>query len=124
MEELHDRVVNAIKGALNQQDYDIYTNSGQEKNAHIGNNYPDVIMVKKGTTTAKFILEIEVSSTVTQDEALKQWKKYANEINATFYLVVPETSLDKAKKLCQNNNINVRFATFTVNNNNINFKFD
>lgn len=124
MEELHDKVVRAIRDSLNQQDYDVYINPGQEKNAHIGDNYPDVIMTEKNKTTVKFILEIEVASSVSQEEALRQWKKYSKEINATFYLVVPENSLDKARKLCQNNNINVRFATYTVNSNNINFKFD
>lgn len=124
MEELHDRVVKAIKSRLNENAYDVYINPGQEKHAHIGDNYPDVIMTEKGNNTVKFILEVEVSSSVTQEEAERQWKKYANEINATFYLVVPENSLEKAKKLCQNNNINSRFATFTVNGENIKFNFD
>ena len=123
MEDLHDRVVNALKGSLNNNEYDIYINPGQEKNAHIGENYPDVIMVKKGTSTAEFILEVEVASSVTQEEALRQWKKYSKEINATFYLVVPQGSLAKAKGICQSNNINVRFATYIENNNNITFKF-
>ena len=124
MEELHDRVVYAIKDSLNQRDYDVYINPGQEKNAHIGDNYPDVIMVKKGTTTAKFILEIEVSSSVTKEEALKQWKKYIEEINCTFYLVVPQNMLAKARQICQTNNISARFASFEEKNGNISFKFD
>lgn len=124
MEELHDKVVKAIKDKLNQKDYDVYINLGEQKNVRIGDNYPDVIMTEKGKTNAKFIMEVEVASSVTQDEAERQWKKYTTEINATFYLVVPEKSLQKAKKLCQNNNINARFTTFTVIGNNIIFKFD
>ena len=124
MEELHDKVVKAIKDKLNQKDYDVYINLGEQKNVRIGDNYPDVIMTEKGKTNAKFIMEVEVASSVTQDEAERQWKKYTTEINATFYLVVPEKSLSKAKKLCQNNNINARFTTFTVIGNNIIFKFD
>lgn len=124
MEDLHDRVVKAIKGSLNNKTYDVYINPGQEKNAGIGDNYPDVIMTDKGKNSVRFILEVEVASSVTQDEAEKQWKKYATEISATLYLVVPENSLEKAKKLCQNNNINARFATFTANGDNIKFKFD
>ena len=120
---MHDKVVRAIKGALNQKDYDVYINPGQEKNAGIGDNYPDVIMTEKGKNTVKFILEVEVTSSVTQGEAERQWKKYAKEINATFYLVVPQEQLNKARELCQNNNLSVRFATFEEKNGNINFKF-
>ncbi len=123
METLHDRVVKEIVGHLNQTKYDIYTNPGQEKNAGIGDNYPDVIMTEKGTKTVKFILEVEVADSVTQEEADRQWKKYATEINASFYIVVPIQSLNRAKELCQKNNINARFATFLLRNNNLIFNF-
>lgn len=115
MTSLHDQVVKEIKQALNQRNFDIYLNPGQEKNAGIAGNYPDVIMTIKGTTTVKFILEIETIDSVTKEEAEQQWKKYANEINATFYIVVPESSISKAKQLCQQVGINARFATFKVN---------
>ena len=124
MEELHDRVVLAIKDKLNQRDYDVYINPGQQKNAGIGGYYPDVIMTEKGKTNVKFILEVEVASSVTRQEAETQWKKFATEINATFYLVVPHNLAGKAKQLCQNNNISARFATFEEKNGNISFKFD
>ncbi|MBP3528116.1 MAG: hypothetical protein J6K02_05515 [Alistipes sp.] len=125
MTNLHDKVVNEIKQSLNQRNYDIYLNPGQEKNAGIAGNYPDVIMTIKGTTTVKFILEIETNDSVTKDEAEKQWKKYANEINATFYIVTPESAISKAKQLCQQVGINARFATFSVDGlGNITFKFN
>lgn len=123
MDTLHDRVVKEIVSHLNQTKYDIYTNPGQEKNAGIGDNYPDVIMTEKDTKTVKFILEVEVADTITQEEADRQWKKYATEINASFYIVVPIQSLNKAKELCQKNNINARFATFLLRNNNLIFNF-
>lgn len=123
MENLHDRVVREIVAHLNQKNYDIYINPGQEKNAGIGDNYPDVIMTEKGTKTVKFFLEVETTESVTQDEAIRQWKKYATEINASFYIVVPIQSLNKAKELCQKNNINARFATFLLRNNNLIFNF-
>lgn len=123
MENLHDRVVREIVSHLNQKNYDVYINPGQEKNAGIGDNYPDVIMTEKGNTTVKFILEIEVSESVTQEEATRQWKKYATEIKASFYIVVPTSSLQKAKELCQKNDINARFATFTQKNGALEFNF-
>jgi len=124
MEQLHDKVVVAIKDNLNQSDYDVYINPGEQKNARIGDNYPDVIMTEKGKTNAKFIMEVEVASSVTQQEAETQWKKYATEINATFYLVVPQNLVGKARQLCQNNSISARFVTYEIKNDNINFKFD
>lgn len=111
---LHDRVVREIKNVLNQHDFDIYLNPGQEKNAGIGDNYPDVIMTTKETSQVQFILEVETSDSVTKEEAEGQWKKYANEINATFYIVVPESVASKAKQVCQQAGVNARFATYNV----------
>ena len=123
MEELHDRVVREIVNSLNRTNFDVYINPGQEKNAGISGNYPDVIMTTKDTTTVKFIMEVEVAETVTQNEATRQWKKYADEINATMYLVVPEASLQKAKDLCQRNGINCRYVTFKLSNGSLSFNF-
>ena len=116
---LHDEVIRQIVGHLNHQDYDIYTNPGQQKNAGIGDNYPDVVMTIKNDTTVKFILEVEVAESVTENEASKQWKKYANEINASFYIVVPNGYVVRAKQYCVKFGINARFASFDVNQNDV-----
>lgn len=122
---LHDRVISEAVKILDQEKYDIYTNPGQEKNAGINDNYPDIIMTEKGTTTVKFILEVETSDSITQYEAENQWKKYATEINSTFYLLVPVNAENKANELCKKLGVNVRFAQYTVDsNNNITIKFD
>jgi hypothetical protein len=122
--ELHDKVIREMRNVLNQRDYDIHINPGQEKNAGIGDNYPDVVMAIKGTRQVKFILEVETSDSVTKEEAEGQWKKYANEINATFYIVVPEPVAFKAKQLCQQVGVNARFATYDVDlNGKISFRF-
>ena len=123
---LHDRVVEEIRNSLNQTDYDIYINPGSEKNASVAGNYPDVIMTKKGESTVEFILEVETADSVTKSEAENQWKRYATEIDATFYLVVPKASLNRAIQLCQQVGVNVRFATYVVNqfDGRISFNFD
>lgn len=121
---LHDRVISELPSVLNQIDYDIYTNPGQEKNVGIGDNYPDIIMTVKDQLNVKFILEVETEESVTQDEAINQWKRYAEEINATFYIVVPNNSLIKAQELCKRNDINARFAIFTLTNDTITFNFE
>ena len=114
MAGLHDKVVQEIKKVLNQRDFDIYLNPGSEKTAGINGNYPDVIMTPKNDKTVKFILEIETSDSVTKEEAEGQWKKYADEIKATFYIVVPESAAFRAKQLCQQTGVNARFATYDV----------
>lgn len=123
MDELHDRVVREIVGHLNKDSFDVYINPGQEKNAGINGNYPDVVMTEKGGNTVKFILEVETADSVTKEEAVNQWKKYTTEIKATFYLVVPSTLLNKAKELCQRENINSRYATYTLNGTTLTFDF-
>lgn len=123
MQGIHDRVVREIVNHLNNEAFDIYINPGQERNAGIGDNYPDVVMTEKGQNTVKFILEVETSESVTKDEAINQWKKYTSEINATFYLVVPVALLNKAKELCQRENINSRYATYSLSGSTLTFDF-
>ncbi len=123
---LHDRVIEEIKDVLNQEDYDIYTNPGSEKNAGIADNYPDVIMTLKGETTVRYILEVETAISVTVTECLSQWKKYSSEIEATFYIVVPKSHLKVAQELCKSQGINARFATYVIESadNTIEFVFN
>lgn len=113
-DNLHDEVISQIVGNLNQRDFDVYTNPGQEKNAGINNNYPDVVMTEKNAKTVKFILEIETAETVTEIEASQQWKKYADEINASFWIVVPVGYVSRAKQYCVKYGVNARFASFSV----------
>ena len=125
IENLHDEVIRQIVGHLNQRDYDVYTNPGQQKNAGIGDNYPDVVMTVKNEQTVKFILEIETADSVTETEASQQWRKYANEIKASFYIVVPSNSVSRAKQYCVKYGVNARFASYSVSSNDtITFNFN
>ena len=81
-------------------------------------------MTTKGEKTVKFILEVETSDSITKEEAEGQWKKYATEIEATFYLVVPAETLQKTQFLCQQVGINTRFVTYIIQENNIIFNFN
>lgn len=119
----HDRVINEIVPRLNREKYDVYTNPNQEKNAGIGENYPDIILTEKGGTTVKFIMEIETVESVNSEESIRQWKKYFTEIDATFYLVVPATTLNKARELCQKEDINARYTTYFERNGELIFDF-
>jgi len=108
----HDKVITVARGYLNQNEYDIYENPGSYKNAGIGDNYPDIIMTKKGTTTVEFIIEVETADSINLAEATNQWKKYANEIRATFYLLVPVNYKNIASNLCRQVGISARLGTY------------
>lgn len=111
-QSIHDNVINSAQRFLNNTDYDIYTNPGQEKNAGIGNLYPDIILTDKGGKTIRFFIEVETSDSINLIEATNQWKKYANRIRASFYLLVPVKDKQKANRLCKQVGISVRFGTF------------
>jgi hypothetical protein len=125
-QSLHDKVISVAKDYLNQKDYNIYLNPNGQKNAGIGDNYPDIILTKKDTQNVAFIIEVETADSITLDEATNQWKKYATEINASFYLLVPTAYKNNAEHLCRQVGISARFATYQTDNygniNNIKFE--
>jgi hypothetical protein len=121
--DLHDKVINAAVQVLNKVDYDIYTNPGSTKNAAINDNFPDIILTEKDKTTVKFIIEVETRETVNDREAEFQWKKYSTEIDATFYLLVPNESKSLAESICRRLGINARFATFVSNQQGVTVNF-
>ena len=111
-QSLHDDVINSAQRFLNNTDFDIYTNPGEQKNAGIGNLYPDIILTDKNKTTVKFFIEVETAESINISEATNQWKKYANGIQASFYLLVPTNYRELANRLCKQVGISVRFGTF------------
>ena len=111
-QNIHDRVIQVAFDRLDKTNHDVYINPGSKKNIWIGNNYPDIVMVKKGTTTVDFIIEVETSDSINLVEATNQWKKYAKEIKASFYLLVPFNQKNLAIKLCKQVGISARFGTY------------
>jgi len=125
-QSLHDKVINEAKNVLNKTDYDIYINPNGYKNAGIGDNYPDIIMTKKGTNDVEFIIEVETDDSINLAEATNQWKKYSTEIKASFYLLVPFSHRMIAENFCKQVGISTRFGTFQIDilGNVINIKFE
>ncbi len=98
-QSVHDRVIEAAASRLDSVNYDIYKNPGQQKNAHVGNNYPDIILTKKGERSLQFIIEVETEDSVNLIEATNQWKRYSTRIKASFYILVPVKSKNLAISL-------------------------
>jgi hypothetical protein len=113
-QSLHDRVIQAAVNRLDKVNYDVYSNPGSQKNTSVGDNYPDIIITKKGDRTVQFIIEVETSESVNINEAHSQWKKYASEIRTSFYILVPLAQKNWAITLCKQIGISVRFGTYTV----------
>jgi hypothetical protein len=111
-ESLHDRIINAAVSRLDKLNHDIYTNPGKIQNTAIGENYPDIILTKKGQRTVDFIIEVETADSVNISEATSQWKKYATEIKASFYILVPFNKKNLAINLCKQIGISARFGTY------------
>lgn len=125
-ESLHDKVIQAAASRLDNVNYDIYTNPGRQQRNGIGGNYPDIILTKKGQKTVEFIIEVETPDSVNISEATSQWKKYANEIKASFYILVPLDKKNFAINLCKQIGISARFGTYQTdflgNVSNINYE--
>ena len=71
-------------------------------------------MTKKGTLTIDFIIEVETADSVNITEATNQWKKFAKEIKASFYILVPSTHKQIAINLCKQIGISARFGTYEM----------
>lgn len=111
-QNLHDLVIQTAYNLLDKVEHDVYINPNQQKNTHIRNNYPDIIITDKGSKTAKFIIEVETADSVNLNET-EQWKAYSN-LGGTFYLLIPIASKVQAELLCQQQGIKARFGTFRV----------
>ena len=108
-QSLHDRVIDVAVNRLTS--WKTYQNPGQEKNAHIGTAYPDIILTNITSEVIEFIIEVETTDSITAHEAANQWSSYAK-LSGTFYLLVPRESREDAEFLCTKYGVNVKFATY------------
>jgi len=110
----HDRVIQVAADNLrNANKYEVYTNPGSERNTKVGEFYPDIIVTSRGSNTVQFIIEVETSSSINENE-ITQWRDYSA-LGGAFYLLVPQADLSKAKQLCSANNIVAKFGSFSAN---------
>lgn len=113
----HDQIVEKVKEGLDQVNHDIFINPGQQKNMGVTTInetlYPDIIVTNKGDNHVKIIIEVETEDTVTDLDS-KQWKEYADLINAPFWLLVPVTKKETAKQILNRNSISANVGTYSV----------
>lgn len=116
-QSLHDNVIQAAYNNLDKLNHDIYTNPGQQKNTHINNNYPDIIITDKNSRAPKFIIEVETPDSINFNETA-QWRTYST-LGGLFYLLVPLNLKNQAELLCRQQSIRARFGTYRIENNRI-----
>jgi hypothetical protein len=116
-QSIHDTVIEHVGDFLNLEEFNIFLNPNGLKNAGINQNYPDIILTDKATNNVSFIIEVETADSINANEAKGQWKKYADEIQASFYLLIPQNKKTIAVNLCRLLNINARFGTYEIGKN-------
>lgn len=122
-QSFHDQVVKLAANNINHDKYDVYTNPNGEQNTGVSGQYPDIILAPKGTKNVSFIIEVETADSITLSEAQTQWAAYSK-LGGTFYLLVPSNSLETAKQLCRQANIQPKFAIFWVSDGRLQVKYN
>ena len=106
----HDRIIRLLQ-AKSRRRYEVGINPGAEQNAPAsGSNgaiYPDLVLMSQGRGhRLEAVVEVETGESVNHLEALAEWANYAK-LGAAFHLYVPAGMVDVARRLCEENHVNV-----------------
>lgn len=106
----HDRVIRQLQGRWRRR-YAVGINPGAEQTAPIRiasqQVYPDLVLSSTDRgRRIHTIVEVETAESVNHLEALAQWARLAKARGA-FHLYVPAGAADVARRLCEDNRINV-----------------
>jgi len=122
-QQYHDKILQTAADNLRSTGkYNVYTNPNGEHNTRLGDSYPDIILTPQNSNTVQFIIEVETSDSVNENE-IPQWREYSS-LGGIFYLLVPIQDLARAKQLCVANTITARFAYYVVENNAIKITYE
>ena len=99
----HDRVIRLLQAKYKRK-FDVAINPGHEQTVPVtvGTSpwYPDLVL--QSTDRNRKLLgtvEVETAESVNNLEAMSQWAAFAK-LRAPFYLYVPASNIDTAKRLC------------------------
>jgi len=104
----HDRLIRLLQVKLKRK-FDAAINPGTEQNAPVGTPpsavFPDLVLysVERGRRL-QGVIEVETGESVNHLEALAQWTHFAK-LRVPFYLYVPATMVDVARRLSEDNQI-------------------
>jgi hypothetical protein len=106
----HDRVIRLLQ-AKSRRKFDAGINPGAQLNVPVGAGasalYPDVVLASLDRgRKIEALIEVETGESVNHLEALAQWAHYAK-LRPAFHLYVPSTMVEVARRLCEDNKIEV-----------------
>jgi hypothetical protein len=106
----HDRVIRLLQQRWRRK-YLVGINQGSETSASVvqGDStlYPDVVLSSLGKPNKpEIVVEVETGESVNNLEAMAQWVRLAR-LKAAFHLYIPAGSMERARRLCTEHNIEV-----------------
>jgi hypothetical protein len=106
----HDRIIRLLQ-AKNRRKFEAGINPGVERNVAVGTGpasvYPDLVLqsLERGRKL-QAVVEVETGESVNHLEALAQWAHFSR-LRAPFHLYVPSGMIEVARRLCEDNHIQV-----------------
>lgn len=106
----HDRIVRLLQ-AKSRRRFEAAANPGNEQNSPVkagtGVVFPDVLLFSQDRGhRLQAIIEVETGESVNHLEALAQWAPLSR-LRVEFHLYVPASMVDVARRLCEDNQVNV-----------------
>jgi hypothetical protein len=106
----HDRIIRLLQTKCRRK-YEAGMNPGAEQTAAVGSGptavYPDLVLLSLDRSRRlEVVVEVETGESVNHLEALAQWVPYSK-LKAAFHLYVPSGMVDVARRLCEDNHIDV-----------------
>jgi hypothetical protein len=106
----HDRLIRLLHAKFRRK-YDAAMNPGNEQNAPVGAGasalFPDLVLTAADRGhRLQTVVEVETGESVNHLEALSQWAHFGR-LRAAFHLYVPANMVDVARRLCEDNHIQV-----------------
>jgi hypothetical protein len=106
----HDRVIRLLQAKLKRK-HDVAVNVADEQSAGIkigpGQMFPDLVLTSQDKThRLEGVIEVETGESVNHLEAMAQWAHFGK-VRAPFFLYVPASAVDIARRLCTENDVDV-----------------
>lgn len=106
----HDRIIRLLQTKCRKK-YEAGINPGSEQTSAVGTGpsalYPDVVLLSLDRSRRlEVVIEVETGESVNHLEALAQWLPFSR-LKAAFHLYVPSGMIDVARRLCEDNQIEV-----------------
>ena len=106
----HDRVIRLLQQRWRRK-YLVGINQGSETTAPVPHGditlYPDVVLAPLGRPNKpEVVVEVETGESVNNLEAMAEWVPLAH-MKAQFHLYIPAGSMERARRLCTDHNIDV-----------------